>query len=130
MREPQLSELQLDIMRVLWRAGEMTASGVHEALLPSRPLAPTTVATLLSRLARRGLLTHRVEGRQYFYRPAVSEPEVRRSMVAALTTRLFGGDATELVSHLLASEEFTKGDLERVRALLKGRSTSRKEKAR
>ncbi len=113
-----LSELQLAVMRALWRRGEASVAQVHEELEPERGLAPTTVATLLSRLEKRGLLTHRTDGRVYIYAPTVSEQEVRRSMVADLTARLFQGDAAALVSHLLSSREIAPGDRERVRALL------------
>jgi len=80
-QDPHLTSLQLDVMRVLWARGEATATEVHADLAPGRRLAPTTVATLLRRLERRGLLAHRTEGRQFVYRPAVSEDAVRSSMV-------------------------------------------------
>ena len=70
------------------------------------------MATLLSRLQKRGVLTHRTEGRQYVYRPLVSRDEVRESMLSALTHRLFRGDVTALLSHLLTESQITSGDLE------------------
>lgn len=114
----QLTDLQIAIMRILWDRGEATVSEIHEALLAERGLAPTTVATLLSRLEKRGVVKHQSPARQYVYYPAVSEPEVRRSMVADLTERLFDGDVTQLVSHLLAEREITAGDLEKVKELI------------
>lgn len=114
----QLTDLQIGIMRVLWDRGEATVSDIHEALLPERGLAPTTVATLLSRLEKRGVVKHRSVTRQYVYYPAVSENEVRRSMVSELTERLFDGDVAELVNHLLAAREMSAGDLEKVKDLI------------
>ena len=61
---PELTELQLEILDVIWERGESTVAEVAEALLERRALAITTVATLLSRLQKRGVLTHRTEGRQ------------------------------------------------------------------
>jgi predicted transcriptional regulator len=116
-----LSDLQMAVMRVLWRHGEAAASEVHGELEPERGLAPTTIATVLSRLERRGLVTHRTRGRLYLYTPAVSEQEIRISMVASLTSRLFHGDATALVSHLLKSSDIDAGDLDKVRTLLADR---------
>jgi predicted transcriptional regulator len=117
-QDHHLSDLQLAVMRVLWRRQEASVAQVHEDLEPERGLAPTTVATLLSRLERRGLLTHRSAGRVYMYAAVVSEQEVRRSMVGDLTDRLFQGDAAALVSHLLTTRDIAPGDRERVRALL------------
>ena len=115
----QLTDLQLAIMRVLWERGEATAADVHEALRRARGLAPTTVATVLSRLEKKGVITHRAEGRQYFYRPAVSERDVRRSMVAGLTELLFEGDPAALVSHLITSRDVAPRDLQRVKELIR-----------
>lgn len=114
----ELTDLQLSLMRVLWERGEAAVSDVHEAIEPDRGLALTTVATILSRLERAGMVTRRSAGRHYLYRPAVSEAEVRRSMVSGLAERLFGGDVTALVSHLLSERDVAPGDLARVRALL------------
>ena len=114
----QLTDLHIAIMRVLWERGEATVAAIHEALLAERGLAPTTVATLLSRLEKRGVVKHRSASRQYVYYPAVSEHEVRRSMVSELTERLFDGDVAELVSHLLDAREISSGDLEKVKELI------------
>jgi len=114
----RLTDLQLDVMRVLWERGEATAADVHEELLPGRGLAPTTVATLLRRLEKRGVVGHHSEGRQYVYKPLVTERQVRRSMVGELTERLFDGDATELISYLVSAGEIGPGDLERLRRLV------------
>ena len=114
----RLTGLQLAIMRVVWERGEATIADVCEALRPERPLAQTTVATILARLEKRGVLAHRVEGRQYVYRATVSEREVRRSMVAELTESLFQGRPADLISHLLSSREIAPGDLERVKELI------------
>jgi BlaI family penicillinase repressor len=123
----QLTDLQLALMRVLWDRGEATVADIAEALRPGRELAPTTIATLLSRLEKRGVVKHVSQGRQYLYRPAVSESEVRRSMVSGLTDLLFGGDVAALMSHLLAAGSVRPGDLEKVRALIaEAESRSRK----
>jgi predicted transcriptional regulator len=87
MGEPvQLTELQLEIMRVLWTRGEATVADICRALESDRELALTTVATLLSRLEKRGVVSHETRARQFVYRALVSEAEVRHSMVHELTS--------------------------------------------
>ena len=114
----ELTELQLAIMRVLWQHGDAAVSEVHAEALPERALALTTVATLLTRLEKAGLVARRQAGRHYRYRALVTEEEVRRSMVSGLADRLFHGDVTALVSHLLAEGDIDPGDLDRVRRLI------------
>lgn len=114
----QLTELQIAIMRVLWEKGQATVAEICEALRTERGLALTTVATLLSRLEKRGVVTHETRARQFIYRALVSEAEVRHSMVHELTERLFDGDVAQLMTHLLSGREISPGDLERIKAML------------
>ncbi len=123
-REPDtddiaLSELQLDVMRVLWR-GEASVADVAAALVTSRGLAHTTIATVLTRLGKRGLVDARRDGRQLVYRALVDESQVRRSMVGDLIQTLFRGDPNALLAHLVNEKEVAPGDHERVQALLAG----------
>lgn len=111
----QLGELQLAIMRILWARGSASVVQVHEQLRPERPLSASTVGTMLQKMERKGVVRHRRVGRRYEYRAAVSEEDVRRTMVGELTRRLFGGDALELIGHLVREEEIRGGDLEALR---------------
>ena len=117
-RDNQLSQLQITIMHILWEKKEAGAAEVHRTLKKTRSLAFTTVATLLSRLEKRGLITHRTQGRTYIYQPKVQEDEVRRSMVRDVVDRLFKGHTSELVSHLLTENQISPGDLKKVRSLI------------
>jgi len=114
-----LSELQLAVIRVLWKRGEATTAQVVADLAAQRGLAQTTVATLLTRLLRRGVVGARRDGRTHVYRALVSEPDVRRSMVTDLVANLFKGDAAALVTHLLREEDVAPGDLDKIRARLR-----------
>jgi predicted transcriptional regulator len=113
-----LTGLQLSILRVLWERGEATTQDVWERLTEARPLALTTVATIMSRLERKRVLTHRQEGRQYVYRATVSRSDVRRSKVRELTENLFGGDPAALLSHLVRADEVDADELRRIRDML------------
>lgn len=117
--EPQLSDLQLALMRVLWDLGDATVAEVHAGLKgEAARLAPTTVATLLGRLEKRGLVSHVNRGRTYVYRAEVPEHDVRRSMLAKLTEFFFAGDPTALVSHLTGNDRLDSAELEQARRLV------------
>jgi BlaI family penicillinase repressor len=116
-----LGDLQLAIMRVLWSRGEATVAEVHEALEPERGLALTTIATMLTKMEKKGVVDHHAAGRRFIYRPLVSESQVRRSMVADLTSQLFRGDVTALVNHLLSEHEIEERELTQLRDLISAR---------
>jgi BlaI family transcriptional regulator, penicillinase repressor len=117
-RDIALSELQIAVVRVLWQRDETSVTEVAAVLGEERGLKHTTVATLLTRLEKRGVVEQRREGRQLMYRALISESQVRRSMVADLVGSLFGGDSRELVAHLVRESELAPGDLERLRKRL------------
>lgn len=113
-----LSQLQVAVMRVLWSEGEATTAAVHERMGKPRDLAYTTVATLLSRLEKRGLVRSAKDGRERVFEPLVSETDVQRHMVSDLVSNLFRGDPGALVSHLVRDSEFDTADLDTVRRML------------
>lgn len=114
----EFGELQIAILRVLWERGEATVRQVRDDLAPERDPAVSTVATVLSRLEEQGAVGHRKDGRRYVYRPEIRRDEVRRSMVEELVDRLFGGEPSELVGHLLREREIDGADLDRLQALV------------
>ena len=119
-QQQQLTELQTTVLRLLWEQGELTVGQIWEQLYAERKLAQTTVATIVARLQRRGILARRTRERQFVYRALVTEADVQHSMVSELTERLFDGDVTALVSHLLSAGDMTPGDLARVRKMIEG----------
>ena len=114
-----LSELQLELMQVLWRQGEATTAEVAQALRPARDLAHTTVATLLSRLEKRGLVASQRVARALVYRPLVAQAEVKRAMTGGLLDRLYAGRPSQLLSHLLDERRVDEAELAELRRLLK-----------
>ncbi|HVS64728.1 MAG TPA: BlaI/MecI/CopY family transcriptional regulator [Thermoanaerobaculia bacterium] len=118
MSRSQLGDLQHAIMQILWEQGEAPAAEVYRALWKERRLAPTTIATMLGKMERKGVVTHRTEGRRYVYRPTITEAEVRRSMLGELTDRLFDGSVAAVVSHLLQEREIDPDELEELRRLI------------
>ncbi len=125
----KLGGRQLAMMRVLWQHGEASVAEVQEQLGVDPPLAYSTVATVLSRMERKGLITHRVEDRQYYYRPLVTQDGAGQSIVGELVDRVFGGSPAELVNHLLASDQIDQDELERIKKAVNDHATRSKRKS-
>lgn len=81
-----LGELEHKVMRVLWAEREpMTVRAVHEALVTDKPLAYTTVMTVMDRLAKKGVLARESKGRAWEYLPVQSQAAmVAEEMVSLL----------------------------------------------
>ena len=125
-----LGDLQYAIMRVLWDEQEATVLRVQEALADDRDRALTTIATMLTKLEKKGVVDHRIVGRQFVYRPLISEAEVHRTMVADLTERLFQGDFSALVSHLLTEQEIDAAEIKRLKTLIAEQAAKERRRGR
>ncbi|MCK6448466.1 MAG: BlaI/MecI/CopY family transcriptional regulator [Planctomycetes bacterium] len=113
-----LGDLQYAIMRVLWNTEEASVADVCQRLPKEHQRAPTTIATMLTKMEKKGVVAHRADGRVFLYRAKIREADVQRSMVSDLTERLFEGDAAALVSHLLTEGEFKTDEIARLRDLI------------
>ena len=129
-RKPRLTAPQVEILRVLWTRSEATVLEIQEALRAERPLAATTIATLLSRLEKRGLVTYRTEGRQYVYRALLQERDAQQHALVEVTQGLFAGDVATMVSQLLSSHELRPGDLARVKELIEAKEQELRKRKR
>ena len=121
---PRLTALQLAVMQVLWSRDEASVADVQRAMT-GRRLALTTVATMLVRLDQRGLVSHRVEGRQYIYRSRVSPAEVRETVTRELLRNLFDGDVAAFVSQLLDARKLTREEVADLQRLVRKKARRR-----
>jgi predicted transcriptional regulator len=101
--EAVLTKLELELMQVIWRLGNGTVSAVQAEL--NRPLAYTTVQTMLNILERKGKLRRELHGRAYVYSARVSKAKAVSNSVRDFINRMFGGSSEELVMSLLKNGE-------------------------
>jgi BlaI family transcriptional regulator, penicillinase repressor len=122
LTKPALTKLELELMQVIWRLGSANVSAV-QAELP-RPLAYTTVQTMLNILERKGKLRRQLQGRAYVYSARVTEAKALGQGVRDLIDRMFGGSSEELVMSLLKSGQI---DAERLAELTRRFNQEAKE---
>jgi BlaI family transcriptional regulator, penicillinase repressor len=122
-----LGSVQLKIMRVLWSESEASARRITEVLCESKPIAHSTVQTLLRQLEVKGAVAHEQRDRTFVFRPLIKEPEVTRSVAQDLLSRVFQGSISGLVAHLLDSEEVSPAEMERLRTLVREKSSEVKK---
>lgn len=123
---PQLGELETEIMNAIWELQEATVQDVVDLLGPRRKLAYTTVMTVMSRLADKGYLNRRKDGRSFLYTPGPSRDAVAGRMLDQVVDRLYQGAAGKAIAHLLeADEEVEEEELARLEALIRAKRKGR-----
>ena len=121
----RLTEVELELMSIIWRLGEGTVNDVLAGLPADRPLAYTSVSTILRILEKKGVLVARKRGRGHVYVPAFGKADYEAFVVQDLVTRVFEGTPAALVSRLLEAEDLSAKDLDAIRALLSSKRRGR-----
>ena len=92
--------LELACLKALWSLQEGNVRAVQEVVARSRPLAYTTIMTVLDRLVRKGKLNRRKVGRAFVYSPEASRDSMRRAALRELVDGYFDGSEAELLEFL------------------------------
>lgn len=104
--EQRVPDAELEVLAFVQRAGEATAREVREGIAAFRPLAHSSVVTLLNRLEDRGLLVKRKadRGKAFVYEPTRKRDATVRPLLRRLLSRVYGGDSVALVASLFETK--------------------------
>jgi len=116
----RLTEVELELMSILWRLQEGSVGDVMAALPAERPLAYTSVSTILRILEGKGVLATRKEGRGHVYTPLLGKQEYEARTVADVVQRVFDGAPTALVRQLIDNVDLSDDDVREIRKMLSG----------
>lgn len=115
----KISDSELEVMRVLWEAGDaLPITDLRQALHERKGWEATTVKTLVQRLVGKGVLEQE-KRKVFYYRPLVSESEYSDWAVNGMVQRLFRGSAKALVATLVQSEGLSDADIAELRDYFK-----------
>lgn len=105
-------------MKVVWRSDQTTVREVYDTLRKSRPLAYTTVMTMMRILEQKGYLTRATDERAHVYRPARPRQQVVGAMLRDFLDRVFDGASDALLVHLARDNKLTPKQKRIVQQLL------------
>ena len=97
--------LELLCLRALWSLEEANVKEVRRVVAETRPLAYTTIMTVLERLVRKGKLRRRKAGRAFAYSPTEPRDAVRRTAIQELLDGFFDGSEDQLIAFLRTTKE-------------------------
>jgi predicted transcriptional regulator len=112
---PTPTARELEILKILWQEGPSSVRAVHRRLTERNPdLAYNTTQTFLRIMEEKELVGHAVDGRTFIYTPRYSRDE----NTVRFLDRVFDGAASQLVSSLLRSERVSRGELDKMHAMI------------
>lgn len=120
LQQPQPTEGELAILRVLWTRKEaMTVREVHEELSRHKNTAYTTVLKMLTIMADKGLVGRDESERSHRYRAAYSEPVVQSSMLKSFLRNAFSGSTSKMVLRAIDDDAVSAEDLDEIENMIK-----------
>lgn len=112
------TELELELLKVLWRLGSATVRQIRDELSSVRDLAYTSVMTVLTIMAAKGYVKRNKNGRSFVYEATYHETKATKSMLQDVVDRLFGGSTTAVMQHLLETSDLDDDELKQIRSLI------------
>src|SRR5687768_2764776 len=116
----RLTNVELELMTILWSLGEGNVAQVIAALPAERALAYTSVSTILRILESKGFVSPRREGRGHLYKPTLTKNEYEARAVKDVVNRVFQGVPVAMVRQLLENVAMSDDDVRELRKLVAG----------
>ena len=112
------TERELEILKVLWQRGEATVREVYDEMSGHAPIVQNTVQAFLRTMEDKGLVSHRLEGRTFVYRPTLRHDDTKQRMVSRVLQRVFDGALDQLVQSALSVRPPTEDELRKLEAMI------------
>lgn len=116
-----LTPVELELMQLVWKLGEVSVADVQAALPPERALAYTSVSTVLRILEQKGVVQSRKQGRGHLYSAVLPREAYEAQSVRHLVDTLFEGTPSALVARLVEAVPLAPEDVEQLRKLLEAK---------
>ena len=120
------TELELEILKILWRQGPLPPREVRNLLVGFRDLAPTSVVTIMNIMVGKGYLGRDKTGPCFVYKARVREKATTRRMLRDMVERVFDGSPSAVMVNLLKDADLDEAKVRELRAILNARMEERK----
>jgi BlaI family penicillinase repressor len=122
----ELTEAEWSVIKAVWETEPCTAPVIQGKLFAATSWAYSTVRTLMDRMAAKGVLTAKKEGKLTIYRSAITREQAQRGELFYTLKHAFNGALTPMVQCLLDSRDMDATELAKIEALIKARKKSSK----
>lgn len=116
------SDLELQVLAIVWERGEVSVRDVLENLPDGRPRAYTTVLSVLQTMEKKGLVASRREGKANLYRALVEQERLLGSLLRRMVRQVFGGRPAAMMECLLGESRVSREELAELREIIESHS--------
>ena len=117
MNNISIGSAELEIMKVIWKAKAPITSLDIGKEVEDKGWKKTTIATFLTRLVEKGVLSADKQGKLYYYTPLISEKEYRKSQTKNLIKTLYNGSVRDFAVSFFEEQKLSDKDIEELKAI-------------
>ena len=116
---PQISDAELEVMKILWETGDTTSTQIIEHLSETSDWKPKTIHTLIARLVEKKVIdAKKTDGRSYLYSANVAEEDYKSYASKSFLKQLFNGSINLMVANYVKEQKLTKTEIDELKKLL------------
>lgn len=130
MKAVKPSDLEMQILSVLWNRGDSTAREVLEAMPDGKKRAYTSILSVMQVMEKKGLLKHTSRGVAHVYSPAVNKRKIIQPFMRKVLNEIFGGKPSAMMQALLTETAVSDSELDQIHKLLQDVNTPKRTKAK
>lgn len=115
----QISEAEVEVMKILWKYGESTSSEIVNYLSSTTEWKPKTIQTLITRLVAKGAIeSKKLNNRAYKYTPCISEGEYINEANESFIKKIYNGSIKMMLTSFIKENKISAQDLEELKNML------------
>ncbi|MGE5328673.1 MAG: BlaI/MecI/CopY family transcriptional regulator [Deltaproteobacteria bacterium] len=118
----QISEAELEVIKILWELNEATSSQIVDRLTQTTDWKPKTVQTLITRLvAKKAIKAEKINNKAFIYSPNVSEEEYKAYANSSFLKRVYNGSVNLMLTSFIKERKLSSNEIEELKKLLDGK---------
>jgi BlaI family penicillinase repressor len=116
---PQISEAELEVMKILWELNKATSTQIVDKLLEISDWKSKTIHTLITRLVSKEAVTaEKIDGKSYMYSPNISEEDYKRHANRSFLQKLYKGSLNLMLASFIKEQKLSKEEIDELKKML------------
>lgn len=115
---PQISEAEFEVMEVIWEKEPVSTNEIVDAVIENHNWNMRTIHTLISRLDKKGAISHKKDGRTYIYSSIVEKKDYVKSRSKSFIEKFYDGAANKMVLNFIENNMLSQEDIQELKNIL------------
>ncbi len=115
---PKISDAEFEIMKIIWDKNPISTNEIVETVKKTSSQNVRTIQTLISRLEKKGAISHKKEGKLYVYLPLIDKNEYISKKSTSFLDKFYNGAINRMVMNFIENDMLTDDDIATLKNIL------------